>query len=100
MRESPYDSMRVELGLHKEFAKALNKEAEASKYISNMFPRLSRAKTEGGIVTRPDIHNMIQLQEYEEENKNTSKERNVWMVFRQEVEIFFLEITNVGIVNS
>ena len=44
--------------------KALTKEDEAFKYISNMFPHLSKAQFEGGIFSRPGVRKMIQSQAF------------------------------------
>ena len=50
--------LHIKLGLVKQFVKALNK-GEALKYILNMFPYLSKAKIEGCIFIRPDVHKIL-----------------------------------------
>ena len=54
------------------------------KYISNLFPYLSKAKIEDSIFTGPNVRKILHSQEFEE--KMTSKEPNACMSVKEVVE--------------
>ena len=55
----------IRVRLVKHFMKALNNEGESLKYISIMFPRLSKTEIEGIIFTGPDVRKLLLSQQFE-----------------------------------
>ena len=51
--------LHIKLGLIKQFVKALNKEGNCFEYICKLFPGLSIAKLEEGILDGPKIRKLI-----------------------------------------
>lgn len=78
--------LHIKLGLVKQFVKALNKDGESFKHLFVLFPKLSKAKIEGGIFIGPDVRKMFNSEEFEQ--KMTSIERNAWKSFREVVDNF------------
>ena len=56
--------LHIKLGLMKNFAKAMDREGEGFKYLTELFPRLSEAKIKEGIFTGPGIRKVTRDPEY------------------------------------
>ena len=52
-------TLHIELGLAKQFIKALKLDSKALSHVQAMFPKLSEAKMKGGIFTGPQIRQML-----------------------------------------
>ena len=72
-------SLRIKLGLVKQFVKALGFE-EVFQDIRSMFFRLSDAKIKGGIFVGPQISKMLKSESLEAKMNETEKE--AWQAFR------------------
>ena len=57
--------LHIKLGLIKQFVKALNKDGEYFKYMSQIFPKLSTEKIKVGIFGGPQIRDLIKDQHFE-----------------------------------
>ena len=75
--------LHIELGLMKQFVKALLKEGKCFKYICNKFPALSDAKVKEDISTGPDMRKLLKDENFLEEMN--IKEKNAWEVFKDVV---------------
>ena len=70
----------------KNFVKAMDREGEGFKYLTERFPRLSGAKIKEGIFTGPDIRKVIRDPEFEK--KLNQKELAAWKAFVKVVKGF------------
>ena len=59
--------LRINLGLIKQFVKALDKNSDAFKHLQNFFTEISEAKTEAGIFVGPQIRKILDCNEFLEE---------------------------------
>lgn len=55
-----FPPLHIKLGLMKQFVKALNRDGDCFKYLSNAFPALSAEKIKAGIFDGPQIRKMVQ----------------------------------------
>jgi len=58
-------SMHLQLGLMKNFVKAMNQEEAAFTYLLVKFPRLSEAKLKEGIFIGPQIRDLIKEEHFD-----------------------------------
>ena len=79
-------SLHINLGLAKQFVKALKPTSRAFCYIRQMFPSMSEAKVKCGIFVGPQIRRMLAFEELKKQMSDL--ERNAWQVFRMIVEGF------------
>jgi hypothetical protein len=73
--------LHINLGLMKQFVKALPKEGECFKYLCKKFPRLSDAKLKEGIFVGPDIRKLLSDDLFETKMKTV--EREAWNAFKE-----------------
>jgi hypothetical protein len=78
--------LHIQLGLFKQFVKALNKESAAFKYLQGLFPRLSDSKTKAGVFIGPQIRKVIYSEEFAA--KLTENELRAWKSFIEVVQNF------------
>ena len=78
--------LHIKLGLMKNFVKAMDREGEGFKYLTEHFPRLSEAKIKEGDFTGPDIRKVIHDPEFEK--KLNQKELAAWEAFVKVVKGF------------
>ena len=78
--------LHIKLGLMKNFVKALNKEGEGFKYISQKFSALSEAKLKAGVFVGPDIRALFRDEEFE--HALTPVEKRAWLAFKAVVQNF------------
>ena len=74
------------MDLQSSSVKALKSDSEAFKHVQAMFPKLSEAKVKGGIFTGPQILQMLDSKELED--NRTALERDAWQSFRNIVHGF------------
>jgi hypothetical protein len=72
--------LHINLGLMKQFVKALPKEGECFKYLCKKFPGLSDAKFKEGIFVGPDIRKLLSDDLFETTMKTV--EREAWNAFK------------------
>jgi hypothetical protein len=73
--------LHINLGLMKQFVKALPKEGECFKYQCKKFPGLSDAKLKEGIFVRPDIRKLLSDDLFKTTMKTV--EREAWNDFKE-----------------
>ncbi|GFW74769.1 uncharacterized protein TNCV_963441 [Trichonephila clavipes] len=81
-----FPPLHIKLGLMKQFVKALNKEGECFKYLSEQFPGLSDAKLKEDILVGPDIRKLLKDETFV--TKMEMKGKNVWNSFKLVVKGF------------
>ena len=75
----PLPLLHINLGLRKNFVKALHKNGAAFQHLSTVFPSLSAAKLKDGIFVRPQIREVLKDTDFEE--LLNLKELRAWEVF-------------------
>lgn len=75
--------LHIKLGLMKQFVKALPKEGECFRYLSEQFPGLSEAKLKEGVFVGPDIKKLMKDEDFE--LKMEDQEKKAWKSFKQVV---------------
>ena len=65
----------------KSFMKGMDKTGHGVKYVRNKFPNVSDAKIKEGIFVRPQIRELMQDRQLEEDLSET--ERNAWLSFKR-----------------
>jgi len=73
--------LHIKLGLVKKSVKGVDKTDRGFKYVSNKFPSVSDAKLKGGIFMGPQIRELMQNKEFNEDLNET--ERNAWLSFKR-----------------
>ena len=73
-------SMRLKLGLTKNYVKAINQEEADFTYLREMFPRLSEAKLKEGILIGPQIRDLIKDEYFD--NLLQGDEKAVWESYK------------------
>lgn len=56
--------LHINLGLIKQFVKAMNKQGQAFQYLHVLFPKLSKAKIEAGIFNGLDVRKMFRSKDF------------------------------------
>ena len=69
------------LGLMKNFVKGMDKTGRGFKYLKNKFPNVSDAKIKEGIFVGPQIRELMQDKQFDEDLNET--ERNAWLSFKR-----------------
>ncbi|GFT66983.1 uncharacterized protein TNCV_1348281 [Trichonephila clavipes] len=75
-----FPPLHINLGLMKQFMKALDKEGECFKYLCEQFPGLSDAKLKEGIFVGTDIRKLFKDEIFV--TKIEIKEKNAWNSFK------------------
>ena len=70
--------LHINLGLIKQFVKALDMNSDAFKHLQNLFTKISEAKIEAGIFVGPQIKKILDCNEFLEE---LTTERTAWNSF-------------------
>ena len=78
--------LHLNLGLIKQFVKALDQNSDAFKHLQNFFTKISEAKTEAGIFVGPLIRKILDCNEFLEE---LTTERAAWNSFAPVVRGFW-----------
>ncbi|XP_061422664.1 uncharacterized protein LOC133351454 [Lethenteron reissneri] len=65
--------LHIELGLMKQFVRAVDKESTTFKYLQDFFPKLSEAKVKAGFFLRQQIKKILECNEFPK--KLTSKKK-------------------------
>ena len=78
--------LHIKLGLMKNFVRALNKEGEGFKYISQKFSAVSEAKLKAGVFVGPDIRALLRDEKFL--SLLTPGEKRAWLAFQAVVENF------------
>jgi len=76
--------LHIKLGLMKNLVKCMDKTGCGFKYVRNKFPNLSDAKIKEGIFMGPQIRELMQDKQFDEELNET--ERNAWLSFLEELQ--------------
>jgi len=73
--------LHIKLGLMKNFVKGMDKTGRGIKYLRNNFPNVSDAKIKEGIFIGPQIRELKQDKQFDEDPNET--ERNAWLSFKR-----------------
>jgi len=73
--------LHINLALMKNFVKGMNKTGRGFKYVRNKFPNVSDAKINEGIFIGPQIRELMQDEQFDEDLNET--ERNAWLSFKR-----------------
>jgi len=73
--------LHIKLGLMKNFVKGMDKTGRAFQYVRNEFPNVSDAKIKEGIFIGPQIMEMMQDKQFDEDLNEI--ERNAWLSFKR-----------------
>ena len=92
--------LHIKLGLMKNFVKAMNKDEPGFQYLQHKFSSISDAKLSAGVLTGPQIKDVIQDSDFDKALNNT--ELAAWLSFKLLVSNFlgnhktdrFVEIVN------
>jgi hypothetical protein len=76
----------MQLGLMKQFVKALPKKGECFKYLCKKFPGLSNAKLKEGIFVGPDVRKLLSDDLFETTMETV--ERETWNAFKEVIAKF------------
>lgn len=79
--------LHIKLGLIKNFAKKLDRNGPAFKYLVSKFPKMSEAKLKEGVFVGPQIRQLHQDEIFEYLLNDVEKE--AWISFREVVNYFF-----------
>jgi len=74
-------SLHINPGLIKNFVIGLDKTGRGFQYMRNKFPNVSDAKIEEGIFIGPQIRELMQHKQFDEDLNET--ERNAWLSFKR-----------------
>ena len=69
----------IKLGLIKIFVKSVDKTGRGLEYVRNKFPNVNDAKIKEGIFIEPQIRELMQDNQFDEDLNET--ERNAWLSF-------------------
>ena len=78
--------LHIKLGLMKNYVKPTNKEGEGFPYLRQMFPRITDAKINEGIVVGPQIRHVMSDKRFE--NLLVGPEKTAWKAFKDIVDNF------------
>ena len=78
--------LHIELGLIKQFVKALDKDGAAFKYLQNLFPELSEPKVKGDPFVEPQVKLILKFDEFLE--TLSAVEKDAWICFAAVVQGF------------
>jgi len=73
--------LHIKLGLMKNFMKGMDKTGHGVEYLRNKFPNVSDAKIKECIFVGPQIRELMQDKQFEEDLSET--ERNAWLSFKR-----------------
>jgi len=73
--------LHIKLGLMKNFVKGMDKTGRGFEYLRNKFPKVSDAKIMEGIFIGPQIRELMQDKQFDEDPNET--ERNAWLSFKR-----------------
>jgi hypothetical protein len=73
--------LHIKLGLMKNFVKGMDITGCEFKYVRNKFPNVSDAKIKEGMFIEPQVREMIQDKQFDEDLNET--ERNAWLSFKR-----------------
>jgi hypothetical protein len=73
--------LHIKMGLMKNFAKFMDKTGHRFEYVKNVFPNVSDAKIKEGIFIGPQITELTQDKQFDEDLNET--ERNAWLSFKR-----------------
>ena len=73
--------LHIKLGLVKNFVKGMDKTCCGFEYVWNKFPNVSDAKIKEGIFIAPQIRELLQDKQFDEDVNET--ERNAWLSFKR-----------------
>ena len=73
--------LHIKLGLMKNFVKSMDKTSRGFEYLRNKFPNVSDAKIKEGIFTGPQIRELMQDKQFDEDLNETV--RNAWLSFKR-----------------
>jgi len=73
--------VHIKLGLMKNFLKGMDKTRCGFQYVRNKFPNVSDAKIKEGIFIGPQIRQLMQDKQFDEDLNET--ERNAWLSFKR-----------------
>jgi len=73
-------SLHIKLGLMKNFMKGMDKAVHEFEYVRNKFPNVSDAKIKDSIIIGPQIRELMQDKQFDEDLNET--ERNAWCHLR------------------
>jgi len=73
--------LHTKLGLMKNFVKGLDKTGRGFEYVRNKFPNVSDAKIKESVFIGPQIRELMQDKQFDEELNET--ERNAWWSFKR-----------------
>ena len=74
-------SSHIKLCVMKNFVKGMDKTGRGFEYVRNQFPNVSDAKIKEGIFIGPQIREMLQNKQFDEDLNKT--ERNAWLSFKR-----------------
>ena len=69
--------LHIKLGLMKNFVNGMDKSGRGFEYVRNKFPNVSDAKIKDGIFIGPQIRELMQDKQFDEDLNET--ERNAWL---------------------
>ena len=73
--------LHIQLGFMKNFVKGMDKTGRGFEYVRNKFPYVCDAKIKEGIFTGPQIRELTQDKQFDEDLNET--ERNAWLSFKR-----------------
>jgi len=73
--------LHIQLGHTKNFVKIMYKTGRGFQYVRNKFPNVSDAKMKEGIFIGPQIRELMQDNQFDEDLDET--ERNAWLPFKR-----------------
>ena len=73
--------LHTKLGLMKTFVKGMDKTGHGFQYVRNKFPNVNDAKVKEGIFIGPQIRELMQDKQLDEDLNET--ERNAWLLFKR-----------------
>ena len=76
----------IKLGLIKIFVKSVDKTGRGLEYVRNKFPNVNDAKIKEGIFIEPQIRELMQDNQFDENLNET--ERNAWLSFKRICKVF------------
>ena len=76
----------IKLGLMKNFVKGIDKTGRGFEYVRNKFPNVSDSKIKEGIFIGPQIRELMQNKQFDEDMNET--ERNAWLSFKRICRVF------------
>jgi len=81
-------SLYIKLGFMRNFVKGMDRTGRGFEYVRNKFPNVSDTKIKEGVFIGPQIRELIQDKEFDEDLNET--ERNAWLSFMRICKDFFV----------